>query len=92
MTQYVLSVHVPTSPKGAELAISGLGVFANGKDHKLDDELIETYRAMNSQEEVDSEGNVSTVLGPHPKDLLFQEGIQVKVARGSSEKEEEVTK
>jgi len=40
-----LTVNHPNLPQGAEVEVPGLGVFANGAEHDVDEEVVEAAKA-----------------------------------------------
>lgn len=65
---YKMTVQLPNLPKGAEVAIDGLGVFENGYEYDISEEQANTFRARNAAQlfSHDKDGNleVKTEQGP----------------------------
>lgn len=57
---YKMTVDFPNLSKGAEVQIDGLGIFENGYEHPIADDLAQDYRTHHSHivEELDEGGEV----------------------------------
>lgn len=57
---YKMTVDFPNLAKGAEVQIDGLGIFENGYEHTISDELAQSYRAAHPKtvDEVDDDGEL----------------------------------
>jgi hypothetical protein len=95
LSKYKVTLNDPALPKGAEVEVPGLGVFANGSTTQVSEEQAEAYRDNNSQlvdVETDDRpawsGAASVELRRGPTVLAAFEGhpvVSVEISRGPVE-------
>jgi hypothetical protein len=93
---YRLTVNQDNLPEGAEVSITGLGVFKNGSTTEVSDNQAEFFRVMNSRilDTRDKDGNIlvgnfERVPGSALEDAnIF--GVTVEKVEGSNKEEQPV--
>jgi hypothetical protein len=79
---YEIEVNLPNRPKGDKVAITGLGVFPNGKTSPVDDERAHLYQIEHEVRDEDGKVVVSGALGSQN----WPEGIKVHVVKKDEDK------